>query len=524
MAPNRIFPKEPGVYMFKNSEGHIIYIGKAKSLKERLAQYFNNDPKAAKTALMLKNAADVEIMIVDSEVEALLLENRLIKQHQPKYNISLKDSKTYAYIKITEDAYPRIETARKVGRKGEFFGPYTDGSARKESMLLAIKAFKIRTCKTMPKRACISYHIGICTAPCIGNVTKEQYNQQVSLTKKFLKGDTKEILDVLRDEMKKSSDELKFETAKQKRDQIESVLRLEDRQKVDRQREYDQDVITLIQDSNKALISIIKISKGVITGKKEIKLELEEELFENFIKLHYSIEKPPREIIVNQQFWKDDDSRRALEEYLAQISARLVSLNRPTRGEKLRLVEMAQKNAAHSLGENQALVEIQQQLRLKKIPKIIECFDISNLGHEHLVAAMTRWVDGKPDKKGYRRYKIKTVEGKNDDFASVREVVFRRYNRLATENETMPDLIIIDGGALQLSSAFSSLKELGLDIAVIGLAKKNEEIYMTNRTDPLIFKKTGKMMLLIRAIRDSCHKFAVGYNRKRREMKFREQQ
>ncbi len=511
-------PKEPGVYLFKDGSGTIIYIGKAKSLRARVSSYFKSGV-SGKTRFLVKHIRDMDHIVVRNEVEALLLENKLIKKHKPKYNISLKDSKTYAYIKLTDEPFPRILSTRTVSKKGTYIGPFTDGSARNELVQLAIRLFKLRVCKTLPKRACLNYHIGLCSAPCIAMATKEQYALQVEKAIRFLKGDAKEVVSTLKKEMKIASDELKFELAQEKKRQLEAIEHMQYKQQVEHVRDYDQDVIVLKGRGSLGVFEVFSVKKGILCGRKEYQLEQEEDLFESFVKAYYAIEPVPREIIVNQAFWKGDE-KKVLEAYLCRLRGGVVSLTLPQKGIKLDLVKLVEKNIPTELESLQAL---QSKLNLTELPSVIECFDISNFGKEGLVAGMTRFVDGKPNKEGYRKFEIKSFAGKSDDFASMREVVFRRYKRLVEEKKAFPNLIIVDGGMGQLSAALSSLKRLGLAIPVIGLAKENEEIYLPNTSTPLQFNQNSKMMLLIRNIRNHTHRFAITYNRKKRQMNLRDQ-
>jgi len=508
-------PQEPGVYLFKDAQD-IIYVGKAKKLRSRVSSYFSKSNKSLKTSFLVRNIKDMDFIVVDTEVEALLLENRLIKKHKPKYNISLKDAKTYAYILVTDEAFPKVLTTRKVAKKGTLFGPYTQGLSRQEIVQLTLKLFKLRVCKKLPKKACLNYHIGLCTAPCIKNVSQEEYGEQVKQALHFLKGNTKEVVKKLTLEMKEASTEMQYEVALEKKNQIKAITHLHDKQKVDLVKRFDQDVVALQKDAQKAVIQLFTIKKGVISGKKSFRFDFDEELYASFIKMYYSQNHIPNEIIVNEHI-KD---REAIENYLAKIKGLKVKITKPLRGEKAALMRLALKNAKLEV-ENKVLLEMQEKLLLPSMPRVIECFDMSNLGSEFLVGGMVQYVDGQPFKNGYRRFEIKTVEGQ-DDFASMFECVFRRYKRLKEEKKPYPDLIIIDGGMGQLNASLSALKQLGLTIPIIGLAKKEEEIYLPEDPTPLKFPKNKPMMLLIRQIRDSVHRFVVSYNRKKREMRLRE--
>lgn len=503
MLPLKDLPLEPGCYIYKNKDNEIIYVGKAKKLRQRVRQYFDKSPKTSKTQFLVSQINDIEYIVVNNEVEALLLENKLIKQHKPKYNVLLKDAKTYSYLAITNEKYPRLISTRKTDKNSEFFGPYTDGFSRVQIRKLALKLFQLRTCRTLPKKACLNYHIGLCTAPCINKVSKEEYAKQVDNARDFMKGNTKQITKQLTFEMHQASKQMKYEVALEKKHQLEAIDHLHNKQNVDTLKKFDQDVIVMKEIENRAIFSLLSINKGVISNRKEFRFEMQDDIFEDFLKLYYSQNYIPRELLVNVQI-----TDTSIEEYLRKIKNAAVTINQPLRGEKLKLIDLALKNIRL---EDQRLIEIQDALNLADIPRTIECFDISNYGDEIVVAGMTQWKDAKPNPKGYRRFEIKT--NKQDDFAAMREVVYRRYSRLQEENSDMPDLIIIDGGKGQLSSAVWSLKQLGLQIPIISLAKQEEEIFIPDEEESLKFNKSSPMMLLIRNIRDSVHKFSISYSR-----------
>ncbi len=516
-------PTDPGVYMFRDAAGTIIYCGKAKNLRNRVSTYFASpDRLAIKTRHLVSKIRDIDWIVVRSEVEALLLENKLIKQHTPKYNINLKDAKTFAYIALTQDKFPRVLTTRKTGAKLEAFGPYTDVTKRRELQRLVVSIFKIRTCRSLPKRACLNYHIGICTAPCIGKVTEEGYARQVEAARVFLNGDTKETEEMLAKEMKEASAARRYERALELRNQLYSVNLLSGKQIVDNERTYDQDVIAFRRAQDSVLVVQMGIRRGVLLGKRDFKVEYQENFEQEFLKAFYSSNQIPREIIISDGCWADPDEKDALEEFLSGSRGGPVSITVPERGEKRSLIELAGKNIEVNMDHDAALGDIQNALNLPSLPIVIESFDISNIGSEHVVAGMVRFVNGKPDKSGYRKFKMRTVSGA-DDFASMREVVGRRYKRLIDEGAKMPDLVLIDGGAEQLRSATESLAALGLNIPAIGLAKKFEEIYLPGEVVPRRYDSNGRMMLLIRRIRDATHNFAITYNRKRRQMRMREE-
>ncbi|XHH09740.1 MAG: excinuclease ABC subunit UvrC [Candidatus Bathyarchaeia archaeon] len=515
-------PVNPGVYLFKNEEGEILYVGKAKNLRSRVKNYFASIDQPPKTRQLVGKIRNIDFILVNNEVEALLLENKLIKQHTPKYNINLKDAKTYAYIALTREEYPRILTSRKVSPKLESFGPYTEGYTRQDLQRLVTKVFKLRTCKTIHKRACLQYHIGNCTAPCVGNVTKEQYAEQVKGARMFLEGKFDRTLFLLDQQMQQASNEQKFERALELRNQMASIRLLTQRQIVDNERRFDQDAMVFCGEGDKVRVIQMGLRKGVLLGKKEFTVDRQPMVEQEFLKAFYGVNQIPREILLNKPCWQDNDEKAALEEFLHAKRLAAVTLTVPKRGNKLCLVQLAEKNLQSSLTGNNALVDLQTALNLPRLPRVIECFDISNLGQEHVVSGMVRFTDAKPDKKNYRKFKIKTVEGQ-DDFASMNEVVTRRYKRLKDENAQMPDLVIIDGGPGQVNAAQTALNSLNLKIPLIGLAKENEEIYKPNEQTPIQLDKNSRMMLLIRQIRDATHDFSLGYNRKRREMQLRDE-
>ena len=344
---------------------------------------------------------------------------------------------------------------------------------------------------------------------------------QVEQAKDFLKGNVEQTTTRLTEEMNKYSKELKFEKALEKRNQIDAISRIFEKQKVERIERFDQDVIAFVKHNEQVIVYIIKISRGVMGGKEEYRLDYTADVFEEFIKRYYETRTMPREIIMNVKFYDEEKDKKVLEEYLSTIRNGPVTITIPEKGDKKSLTELAEKNAVMNLEENNTLKELQEALNLVEYPKIIECFDISNLGYEHIVAGMTRFIDGRKDKSGYRKFLIKSTVGKQDDFASMGEAVYRRYKRLKNERSVYPNLIIIDGGPGQLNMALKSLKHLGLKIPVISIAKREEEIYLPGEKEPLRFEKNSKMMLLLREIRDSVHDFVLGYNKKRREMKMR---
>jgi excinuclease ABC subunit C len=515
-------PTHPGVYLFRNKKDEIIYIGKAKNLRARVRSYFSKAYQTPKTRHLVARIRGIEWIVVYNEVEALLLENKLVKKHKPKYNINLKDAKTFAYIAISKEAYPRIFSTRKPSSKLYMFGPYTEGYLRRELQRLVVKIFKLRTCRKLPKRACLNFHIGLCSAPCEDKVSKEQYGEQVKQAHSFLMGDYEQLTEKLTHQMHMASKEMQYERALELRNQIASIKLLTQKQVVDSFRKYDQDVIAFRRLGDKMLVVQMGIQKGVLLGKKEYTLDFEPEIEQMFLKEFYDKNRIPQEILLNTQAWTDNEEKTALEKYFSTIAGAPVTINVPTEGDESYLVKLAEKNIEVTLDEYSALVDLQTALNLPSLPRVIECFDVSNLGKEHVVSGMVRFTDGSPDKSNYRRFKIKTVKGQ-DDFASMLEAVTRRYRHLINEESPLPDLVVVDGGAGQVSSAKFALKSLGLQIPLIGLAKKQEEIFLPDEPLPRKFKKNSRMMLLLRRIRDAAHNFSIRYSRKRKQMKTREE-
>jgi excinuclease ABC subunit C len=515
-------PTEPGVYLYRDEAGEIIYVGKAKNLRSRVKSYFLNKDQPIKTRQLVLHIRSIDWVVVNNEVEALLLENKLIKQHTPKYNINLKDAKTYAYIALTRETYPRIMMSRKVSRKLESFGPYTEGFTRQDLQRAVVRVFKLRTCKNMHKRACLNYHIHLCTAPCVDHVTAEEYDKQVRGAREFLNGNYDQTLAELNNQMQIASMNQQFEDALEIRNQIASIRLLTERQIVDNERRFDQDVMVFRQVGEKMMAVQMGVRKGVLLGKKEFTVDLQPQIEQEFLKAYYTTNQIPREILLNKPVWQEPEEKAALEEFLSSKRLAPVSLTIPRKADKLALVQLAEKNLESTLEVDSALVDLQNNLPLPSLPHVIECFDISNLGTEHVVSGMVTFRDAKPDKKNYRKFKIKTFAGQ-DDFASMHEVVSRRYKRLQEEKQPLPDLVMVDGGLGQVAAAKAALGKLGLKLPLIGLAKEREEIYFPDDPTPHVFDKNSRMMLLLRKIRDATHDFSIGYNRKRREMKIREE-
>lgn len=494
-------PHSPGCYQFKDNHGMIIYIGKAKDLAKRVSSYFQKKDHDPKTQVLVSQIDDVDFIATDSEAEALILENNLIKKYSPKYNIDLKDSKRYAYLMITEEKYPRLLLARNKSEKGRYYGPFVSADTREEVRELLIKTFKIRTCKKLPKKECLRYHIGLCSAPCIGAISDEEYEKNVESAEFVLSGKVKELIKKLEDEMKNASKQKRFEEALKIREKISALSWLTEKQKMERDKSYDEDIISYKISSGKVYLMLFNVHNGMLENKQSFVFDFKEGFLSEFILLYYSENKRPKELIVPEE----------IDENLSEIYKFRIIV--PKIAEKKKLIELVDKNIELTFFSGEAkLVDLKEKLRLPELPMVIECFDISHLSGTATVASMVQFRQGLPDKSNYRRFKIKSVDG-IDDFSSIAEVVRRRYLRLIEEKKEMPDLIIIDGGAGQLSSAISELNKLGLKIPTISIAKKFEEIYFPGRKMPLVLDAKTKALKYIQQIRDEAHRFAISYNR-----------
>jgi len=535
-------PSEPGVYQFKNEKGKIIYIGKAKNLRNRVRSYFHSSVDSPKTKIMVEKVADLELLITSSEMEALILENNLIKQHKPRYNVNLKDDKSFPYIRITNEPYPQIYSTRTIEKDGsKYFGPYTDVKNMKASLRMINKLFKIRSCKywiddevirSKKIKLCLDYHINKCDGPCEGLISEKDYNIMVNQVVKLLRGKTDELMAELKSEMNAAASNLEFEKAASIRDKIEQLEVYSSKQKIVLQSNDDKDIISAAIEGKDVASTILNIRSGRLVGKRQLNLSSERsddlnEIYNAIIKFYYNeYVDIPKEIIVEETPIDKD----ALLEWLSKKGNRNVSFVIPQRkSEAKSLLQMCKQNAILQLKEIQlqrmkkegnvpyVLSALQRDLRLKSLPRKIECFDISNLQGTDTVASMVVFVDGKPKKSLYRRYIINEVEGP-DDFASMREVIRRRYKRLLEENEQFPDLIIVDGGKGQLSSAVEILNELGIkDQPIIGLAKRLEEIFFPGISESQSIPKTSSSLKLIQHLRDEAHRFAITFHRLRRD-------
>lgn len=520
----KTLPDSPGVYLMKDIRGKIIYVGKARVLKNRVRQYFQaNKNHCAKVKAMVAKVADFETIVTSSEVEALILECNLIKKYRPRYNISLKDDKTYPYLRLTAEDFPRIILTRRVIHDGsKYFGPYTSGLAVKETLQLLRKIFPLRTCKTFAKRPCLEFHIKRCLAPCAQKISREEYMQLVNAAEKFLEGRTAQVERELSSRMNDAAQSLNFELAAHLRDVLLAVRKVVEKQKIVTD-SGDVDAIGLARLDGETCAQIFFIRDGKVIGRENFLLsgtddESDAQAVTEFIKQYYTRAKiSAAEILLPVTLPAQDVE--LLSKWLG------VKLIVPKRGVKRSLVEMANQNAEKFLSEESArrqlkdsqtfgaVEELKTLLNLPKLPRRMECFDISHIQGAETVASMVVFDNGVPDKKSYRRFKIRSAEGKPDDFLSMREVTSRRYGKIPAD---LPDLIVIDGGQGQLNSALEIIRGAGHDVPVIGLAKQFELIFVEGSSTPIELPRDSQALKLMQRIRDEAHRFAITYHRKLR--------
>ena len=505
-------PSKPGCYIFTDKQDRIIYIGKAKNLKKRVTSYFSKQHKELKTKQLVEHIHNCEVIITPNEVEALLLESSLIRQHKPKYNIDLKYGVRYAWIVLTNEQFPRLITARNRGLDGEYFGPFVSGQLRRVLIDTLQKKFFIRTCHTFPKKACLRYHINLCKAPCIKAQNKEEYIQNIELVRAYLQGKNKELIKNLEKEMKSHSKKEQFEVAKLIKEQIDALRFLQERILIENTRLEEQDVIQYLIERKKnkdyVKLMIFSFRHGVLHDKEEFTIAHEEEFLESFLKRYYEVAPAPQEIIIPQEL-----SDKNIEAYLGKLANYKVKIVVPQRGMKKELLELVAQNLVAKQTEAEQLAkELQTNLQLYYPIRTIECFDISHHSGTSMVGAMVHFKDGKPLKSKYRKFKIQTVEGV-DDFRAIKEVVYRRYKRLIESKQELPQLILIDGGEIQVEFAGKALQELGIYIPYVGLAKREEEIYFPNKKIAQQFSKKSLMMRTLIQARDEAHRFGITYHR-----------
>jgi excinuclease ABC subunit C len=543
-------PTCPGVYQHKDAEGTVLYVGKARNLRHRVRSYFQEGrPREGRLQVLVNKIADVEVIVTDTEAEALILENNLIKKLKPRYNVNLRDDKTYPYICIKKERFPRIFPTRRIRRDGsKYFGPYTDVKNMKLMLRTIRSIFKLRTCSLnlAPEpiaagkyQACLEYHIKKCAAPCVAYQSEDSYNQTIRQIEKLLNGHTKELIDLLKDEMKRMASSMQFEEAASLRDQVLALEKYTEKQKVVSLDPVDRDLFALAVDRvhDVACGVIFQIREGKMIGRRHKYLRriegMEEAALMQSLLENYYTEATffPDEVMLSTETENPDP----LEDLLRQEKGKKVSVKVPERGDKAGLMRMSEANALLLLEEwrlqkekqeeeriPHAVKALQRDLYLKRLPRRIECIDISHLGGTGTVASCVVFEDGRPKKSEYRHYKIRSVEeGKPDDFLSMREVVARRYGRAMQENGPWPDLVVIDGGKGQLSSAVEALKSVDTygKFAVVGLAKRLEEVFFPGDTEAVLIPRTSSSLQLLQRIRDEAHRFAVIFQRKQRQLK-----
>lgn len=546
----RSLPDRPGVYLFSDARGRIIYVGKASSLRNRVRTYFQSPRGLAPwTARMVRQIAALDYITTDSEVEALILENNLIKAHHPHYNIRLRDDKQYPYLKVTlDEEFPRVLVVRAAGRDGaRYFGPYTRSSAVHETLRTIRKLFPFRTCGNARfgrgGRPCLNYHIRRCLGPCQGSVTADEYRAMIRDLCLFLEGRSDEVLAHLRARMEEAADGLRFEEAARLRDQIAAVEKVTEKQKMFFPSLADQDALGLARGGDEAFVHVFTIREGRLTGREGAIMAAWEdapdgEVLSGFLKQFYGgASFVPREILLPVEV----EDRDLLERWLSGLRGGRVRLRRPARGERRKLVELATENARLAMADHRAArereeamtgganAELADALGLAAPPRRIECYDISNIQGRQAVGSMVVFIDGRPARGEYRRFQIKTVEGP-DDYAMMKEVIGRRFRRGFAEREAalsdrtldrcslkfedFPDLVIVDGGVGQLNAALEVMSPLGLAIPAFGLAKEREELYAPGRPEPIVLPRQSAALHLLQRLRDEAHRFAVGYHRK----------
>lgn len=528
-----VLPNAPGVYIMHDASGKVIYVGKAVILKNRVRSYFRPASQVSpKVRAINAHVASIETIVTASEMEALILECNLIKKYRPRYNIDLKDDKTYPYLKITVgEAYPRMVLTRRVQKDGaRYYGPFADAGALRDTMKLIRTMFPLRHCRNLnAKRPCLQYHLHRCLAPCTGKVPVSEYRQLVDSVLLLLDGKVAQLEKELTAKMQEASDRLEFEAAARYRDSLLSVRKLAEKQKATTE-SGDRDVVGLAMDDSGVCVQVFFIRSGKILGRDSFFLDQEigepgGEVLADFLKQYYhENHRPPREILVSEEL--EDSDRTLLSQWLSTLNEKTVDLLVPQRGLKHDLVLMAVNNAKKNLEERlrrgqasgqtglDAAEQLQKALGLVKPLERMDCFDISHNQGRETVASMVVFRNGEPSKKDYRRYKLRSTEGKPDDFKSMQEVVYRRYRDL----EDLPSLIIIDGGKGQLSSACEVIRGLGIsgeEVPVIGLAKREEEIFKEGAHTSILLDKMSPALHLIQHIRDEAHRFAITYHRKR---------
>ncbi|MBN2637935.1 MAG: excinuclease ABC subunit UvrC [Bacteroidales bacterium] len=532
MAILKTLPGKPGVYRYYDKTGKIIYVGKAKNLKKRVSSYFNKEPESGKVRVLVKKIADIQYIITETELDALLLENNLIKKHQPRYNIMLKDDKTFPWICIKKESFPRVfSTRHPINDGSEYFGPYASVKMMKTLLDITRQLYPIRTCnlnldqKNIDKgkyKVCLEYHLGNCLGPCEGLQTLEDYQITIDQVRAIIKGNLNEVIGELQKLMMQFSGNMEFEKAQQVKEKLEILERYKSKSTIVNPKISNVDVFSIVADSDTAYVNFLRVVQGSVVQvhtvevKKKLDESPEEMLQFSVVDLRERFGNTSGEIILPFELELPFD----------------VKITVPQRGDKKQLLDLSERNAGYYRLErikqqqwldpekyaNKVLERMKEDLRMNELPVTIECFDNSNFQGSYPVASMVQFVNGKPNKKEYRHFNIKTVEGPND-FASMEEIILRRYGRLLNEEKPLPQLIVVDGGKGQLSSAVKSLKKLNLygKVTIIGIAKKLEELYYPNDPFPLYLDKKSETLRIIQQLRDEAHRFGITHHRKRRQ-------
>jgi excinuclease ABC subunit C len=529
-------PESPGVYLWKDAGGTVLYVGKAKRLRSRARSYFASDhPTSVKTRHLVRQIADMETIVVPSEAHALVLEANLIKEYKPKFNIALRDDKSYPYIKVTvQEPYPRVYVTRRLQSDGaRYFGPYTDVGAMRRALNVVKRLFTVRSCnydmpREMPERACLDFAIGRCKAPCIGNQTQPDYRAMIAEVVFFLEGRAGEVIRLVKERMALAAQNLDFERAAELRDVLAKLEQIEEPTVVFEVEGGDRDVIGYARDGDDACVAVMRVRGGKLLAREHrfmenIEGDADETVLAAFLARSYvSAEDRAPELLVPFDF----EDRELLQESLGGTQVLV-----PQRGAKRELVELAQQNARHLLEEYKLaslesderaggpVYELQRELGLRVVPRSLVCFDISHAQGTDTVASMVWFENGRPRRSEYRKFKVQTVQG-IDDFASMREVVGRYFRRRLDEGKPLPDLVVIDGGKGQLNAAWEALRELGLgEHPLVSLAKREEEIFVVGRAESLRLSRRSAALRLLQQARDEAHRFAVTFQRHRRSVR-----
>lgn len=524
-------PESPGVYMYIDKKGQVIYVGKAKRLKRRVSSYFNRRHDAVRTNLLVRSIVDMRFIVVDSEQDALLLENAMIKEYQPRYNVLLKDDKSYPWIVVTKEPYPRVFMTRERGLAAKYYGPYSNLQSAKVVLQLIRDIFPIRSCRHMLDekgiakgryRLCLDYHIGKCSGPCRGLVHQDDYNAMIGRVRQILNGETLQLERYLKEEMERLSREWKFEQAQMSKEKFEAVRKYNAKSLIARSETGDFDIFAYVEEGERGYVNFMHMHNGAVV--QSLNLEFRRRLAES-----------PAEILslaiaeISRRF--ERSFSEVIVPFLPDVEFEGVSFTVPSRGDKKKMLEVGMKNAAQYMKDREQQAEaldpshktdklmqgMKEDFRLKVEPRHIECFDNSNIQGTNPVSSCVVFRDGKPSKRDYRHFNVRTVTGA-DDFATMKEVLHRRYTRMMAEGEKLPDMVVVDGGKGQLSAAVEAFDEMGIrgEVALVGIAKRLEEIYFPGDTAPLYIDKKSPSLRVVQALRDEAHRFGITHHRLRR--------